>query len=57
MVTLTKALKWSPDGIQVQTIPAGEHDSLPERAIQIAEQIGILAVPEKPPKTGKNKGE
>ncbi|HAW3686735.1 TPA: hypothetical protein NVL72_004042 [Citrobacter freundii] len=43
MVILLKPLKWSPDGCQIETIEAGEHDELPARAIEIAVQIGILA--------------
>lgn len=48
MVTLLKPLKWSPDGCRIETIEAGEHDELPMRAIEIAEQIGILYVDSKP---------
>lgn len=43
MVKLLKPLKWSPDGCRIETIAAGEHEELPARAIEIAEQIGILA--------------
>lgn len=43
MIILLKPLKWSPDGCRIETIEAGEHDELPARAIEIAEQIGILA--------------
>ncbi|EAY1180462.1 hypothetical protein LL626_000673 [Salmonella enterica] len=41
---LKKDLKWSPDGIQVRNIPAGEYEtgSLPERVIEVATQIGII---------------
>lgn len=41
---LKKDLKWSPDGIQVRNIPAGEYEagSLPERALEVAAQMGIL---------------
>lgn len=51
MVTLLKPLKWSPDGCRIETIEAGEHDELPMRAIEIAEQIGILYVDSKPVQT------
>lgn len=51
MVTLLKPLKWSPDGCRIETIEAGEHDELPMRAIEIAEQIGILCVDSKPVQT------
>lgn len=41
---LKKDLKWSPDGIQIINIPAGEYEagSLPERALEVAAQMGIL---------------
>ena len=42
MITLLKALKWSPDGCRIETLPVGEHEDLPPRAIEIAEQLGIL---------------
>ncbi len=42
MVTLLKALKWSPDGCRIETLPAGEHEDLPPRVLEIAEQLGIL---------------
>ncbi|HGF0769565.1 TPA: hypothetical protein ACF7ZB_001883 [Kluyvera georgiana] len=51
MVTLLKPLKWSPDGCRIETIEAGEYDELPMRAIEIAEQIGILYVNSKPVQT------
>lgn len=43
MFKLLAELKWSPDGCRVETIPRGEHEDLPERAIEIAGQLGILA--------------
>lgn len=41
---LKKDLKWSPDGIQIINIPAGEYESgsLPERALEVAAQWGFL---------------
>lgn len=41
---LKKDLKWSPDGIQIINITAGEYEagSLPERALEVAAQMGIL---------------
>lgn len=44
MPVLKQSLKWSPDGCRVETIPAGEHEELPTRAIEIAKQMGILGV-------------
>ena len=44
MPVLNQSLNWSPDGCRVETIPAGEHEELPTRAIEIAEQLGILGV-------------
>jgi len=43
MIKLTRALKWSPDGMRVETVEAGEYDQLPDRAVEIAAQLGILA--------------
>ncbi|EHM8973040.1 hypothetical protein [Escherichia coli] len=51
MITLLKPLKWSPDGCRIEIIEAGEHEELPARAIEIAEQIGILYVDSKPVET------
>lgn len=44
MPVLKQSLKWSPDGCHVETIPAGEYEELPARAIEIAAQLGILGV-------------
>lgn len=44
MPVLKQSLKWSPDGCRVETIPAGEYEELPVRAIEIAAQLGILGV-------------
>ncbi|HHT0446894.1 TPA: hypothetical protein ACTW57_002235 [Klebsiella michiganensis] len=63
---LKKDLKWSPDGIQIINIPAGEYEagSLPERALEVAAQMGILDGTEQPetgttvkPKVGNKRGE
>lgn len=63
---LKKDLKWSPDGIQVINIPAGEYEagSLPERALKIAAHMGILDGTEQPeietpvkPETSNKRGE
>ena len=63
---LKKDLKWSPDGIQIINIPAGEYESgsLPERALEIAAQMGILDGTEQTetettvkPKAGNKRGE
>lgn len=63
---LKKDLKWSPDGIQIINIPAGEYEagSLPERALEVAAQMGILDGTEQPeietpvkPKTSNKHGE
>jgi len=42
MYTLNQPLTWAPDGMNIETIPAGEHDELPEKAIQIALELNIL---------------
>ncbi|HDR2642817.1 TPA: hypothetical protein QCI68_001291 [Enterobacter asburiae] len=66
MPVLNKDLKWSPDGIQVRTITAGEYEfsSLPDRALEVAAQMGILDGTEQPeietlvkPKTSNKRGE
>ena len=63
---LKKDLKWSPDGIQIINIPAGEYEagSLPERALEVAAQVGILDGTKQPevetpvkPKTSNKRGE
>ncbi|HBY6668813.1 TPA: hypothetical protein MI496_19450 [Klebsiella pneumoniae] len=66
IMLLKKDLKWSPDGIQIINIPAGEYEagSLPERALEVAAQMGILDGTEQPetkitvkPKVGNKRGE
>lgn len=66
MPVLNKDLKWSPDGIQVRTVTAGEYEfgSLPDRALEVAAQMGILDGTEQPeietpvkPKTSNKRGE
>lgn len=44
-IKITKAFQWSPNGYDVETVEAGEYESLPERAGEIAAQIGALHVP------------
>ncbi|EOD0619033.1 hypothetical protein ACJELT_004207 [Klebsiella pneumoniae] len=62
---LKKDLKWSPDGIQIINITAGEYEagSLPERALEVAAQMGILDGTKQPeietpvkPKTSNKRG-
>ncbi len=48
MHKITRSFVWSPDGCHIARIEAGEHDELPERAVQIAEQLGFLGVDNKP---------
>ncbi|HBX5339731.1 hypothetical protein DMR24_14445 [Klebsiella variicola] len=66
IMLLKKDLKWSPDGIQIINIPAAEYEagSLPERALEVAAQMGILDGTEQPetettvkPKVGNKRGE
>jgi len=59
MVKLLKPLKWSPDGCRIDIIEAGDHEELPARAIEIAEQIGILVIeaPPAPPSDSKTVAE
>jgi len=44
IMLLKKDLKWSPDGIQIINIPAGEYEagSLPERALGAAARMWSL---------------
>ncbi len=42
-IKITKAFQWSPNGYDVATIESGEYESLPERASEIAVQLGALA--------------
>ncbi|QKQ51065.1 hypothetical protein [Achromobacter denitrificans] len=44
-IKITKAFQWSPNGYDVATVDVGEYESLPERAGEIAAQIGALDVP------------
>lgn len=41
---LKQDLKWSPDGMRVEVIRAGEYDdgALPARAEEIATELGII---------------
>lgn len=53
MFKLLTELKWSPDGCRVETIPKGEHEDLPERAVEIAIQLSILDQSTGGPNTGQ----
>ena len=54
---LKKDLKWSPDGIQIINIPAGEYEagSLPERALEVTERPETETTVK--PKVGNKRGE
>ncbi|AZY50094.1 hypothetical protein C0J09_13880 [Bordetella avium] len=43
-IKVTKAFQWSPNGYDVATVDAGEYETLPERASEIAVQLGAMAV-------------
>ena len=45
MITITKTFKWSPNGYDVETIATGEHEALPEEALNIAGELGVLDDP------------
>ncbi|WP_330926296.1 hypothetical protein [Candidatus Sororendozoicomonas aggregata] len=45
MITINKAFQWSPNGYDIERIEAGSHDHLPDRAVAIADDLGVL-VPE-----------
>lgn len=44
-IKIIKAFQWSPNGYDVATVDAGEYESLPKRAGEIAAQIGALYLP------------
>ncbi len=39
---IAAAFSWSPNGFDIEEVEAGEHEELPERAIEIAESLGVL---------------
>lgn len=41
-VKITKTFQWSPNGYDVATVDAGEYESLPDRASEIAVQLGAV---------------
>lgn len=49
MICLTEDLSWSPDGYNIETIRRGEYETLPNRAQEIADKIGILVKIDNPP--------
>lgn len=52
-VNVEKSFNWSPDGMTVETVEAGQHE-LEGRVLEIAEELGCLGEPPKrrgrPPK-------
>jgi hypothetical protein len=48
-IKIMKAFQWSPNGYDVATVEAGEHESLPDRASQIAAQLGAVGEGAAPP--------
>ncbi|MFY3603277.1 hypothetical protein ACOTHZ_11165 [Achromobacter xylosoxidans] len=50
-IKITKAFQWSPNGYEVTTVEAGEYESLPDRASEIALQLGVLGEQEEAPAT------
>lgn len=54
-IKVTKAFQWSPNGYDVATVEAGDYETLPERASEIAVQLGAMeedAAPLSPASTG-----
>lgn len=43
-IKVTKEFQWSPNGYDVATVDAGDYETLPERASEIAVQLGAMAV-------------
>lgn len=41
-IKIIKAFQWSPNGYDVATVDAGEHETLPQRAAEIAAQMGAI---------------
>ncbi|CAB3647649.1 hypothetical protein LMG26696_02623 [Achromobacter pulmonis] len=50
-IKITKAFQWSPNGYDVTTVEIGEHESLPDRAAEIALQLGVVGEQEQTPAT------
>lgn len=50
-IKITKAFQWSPNGYDIATVDAGEYESLPDRASQIAVQLGAVEEGAAPPST------
>ena len=42
MITISKKFAWSPNGYEVETVPAGAYETLPERAVAIAHELGLV---------------
>ena len=43
MITIKESFNWSPNGYDIETIEAGDHDELPDRAVAIAGELDLLA--------------
>lgn len=50
-IKITKAFQWSPNGYEVTTVEAGEYESLPDRASEIALQLGVVGEHQEAPAT------
>ena len=57
MITIKKSFQWSPNGYDVKTIDAGEHETLPDRAVEIASQLGLLEKPAQKKAASKKKAQ
>ena len=53
MITIKQSFKWSPNGYTIETVNQGDHDHLPDRAIAIAGELGLLV--ESKPQKSSNK--
>lgn len=42
MFIIKKSFKWSPNGYDVETVEAGEHEELPEKVVEIAKELDVL---------------
>ncbi|AMO58118.1 hypothetical protein GZ77_20500 [Endozoicomonas montiporae] len=57
MFTITKSFNWSPNGYDIETIEAGDHETLPDRAVVIAGELGFLVDAEAEKKAAEEKAE
>ncbi|MGE8449096.1 MAG: hypothetical protein ACN6OP_00450 [Pseudomonadales bacterium] len=55
-IKIHKPFQWSPNGYDIATVEAGDYETLPERAAQIAVQLGATEEVEGMPSTSAPSG-